>query len=1287
MAVVGDAYVVVRALTGQVRDDIKKGMNGVDSDFEKSGKDSGDRFNKGLTSSLGGSGGAFKGLQREAEGAREKLNGLIQTGYFLGPAIAGLVGALGAAGAGLFALGAQAASAGPALLSLGNIFASLAQAGGVLKMVFSGVGAAIAAGSKQASSGGGKNLKDLKKQLEALKERADDARKAYAIALEDAAWAEQNAAERVSNAREAEAEAYQAIGLAKQNEVEAQLDVIKALNDVNEAREQAIESIQQLRFQLEESVLSEKRAALGLEDARKELARVSNLPPNNRRRREAELAFAEAELRLRRAKDSTNDTQKAVDKANAKGVEGSDQVVAAQERVIRAQKAAASATRSVEEAEKRYEQAKKDTIKATAEYNRLVARSAAQLVELDEAVKDADQAVKDFKDTMNDGGGGGGVDKFAEAMSKLSPNAQEFVREILGIKDKFGELKKAAQEEFFGKFNGSLKELTDVYFPLLESKIPKTAGLLGEIAKGITDAFKTPENVERFERIWDSNDKIIGSLGDAVTDLVDVFLILMDAAAPVAERFAKWIKVLTGGWKETLENKEATGKLAETFKYAGDVAAQLGRVFGSLFRTISNLGKAAAGPGSGGEMLLDSLEKVTKKWEIFTGSAEGQNTLAKFFKDASIVAKEIFGLIGDIFGEIGRTTKAGVEGGEKSPLFSFFSSLRDAVKNVGETGPQLISVLPTIGKIIADFAEVVKNLTASGAIQKFFEVIGAAVGFLKSLTGNPVFQEIFKVVAPIFAIGRGLGLILSVAKFLFLGAILGNIFAFVNFFVALQTLATGPVGTFLGKAKLLAPIFTAIGSISVGPVLAVIAAIAGVVLIFVALWRESEKFRDAVKEYFVETWNTIKGVFEDLKKKLDDALAPIGGLEGGVERLKLVFKTIGDILAVTVIPLFQWLVGTFWKGIGFVLGLVIDFIGFIIKMLVAYYEATQPVRDALVVIWNAIYAAVEKVVIWFKDTALPIITDFIDGIKSKFETGLGVVKRIWDEIYSKIETVVNGIWTFLWPIIDLVWTLIQKGVGAVWEKIKSDFDNAKAKIDAVFSWARDTAWPMIQSVWENIKNAVTSLRDKIREIFDSIKEKISNVFNWAKEIATPIIEGVWDRVKGPLQPLLDKVKEVFDGIKTKVSEVVDAIKGFLSGVWDGLGTGLQKALGGVKSLINGLVDGLNLLIKGFNAVAGWAGSDPMPYLTPPFPEFARGGIVMPRAGGTLGVIAEAGRPERIEPLDPDGLSKRDKAMINFLTGGAGGATINVYPSQGMNERELAQLVSKEMASLVRRGAL
>lgn len=59
---------------------------------------------------------------------------------------------------------------------------------------------------------------------------------------------------------------------------------------------------------------------------------------------------------------------------------------------------------------------------------------------------------------------------------------------------------------------------------------------------------------------------------------------------------------------------------------------------------------------------------------------------------------------------------------------------------------------------------------------------------------------------------------------------------------------------------------------------------------------------------------------------------------------------------------------------------------------------------------------------------------------------------------------------------------------------------------------------------------------------------------------------------------------------------------------------------------------------------------------------AKGGVARATSGGVPAIIAEAGRDERVEPLDRDGMSKRDKAIIRAVAsaaGGKGSMTINV----------------------------
>ena len=142
-------------------------------------------------------------------------------------------------------------------------------------------------------------------------------------------------------------------------------------------------------------------------------------------------------------------------------------------------------------------------------------------------------------------------------------------------------------------------------------------------------------------------------------------------------------------------------------------------------------------------------------------------------------------------------------------------------------------------------------------------------------------------------------------------------------------------------------------------------------------------------------------------------------------------------------------------------------------------------------------------------------------------------------------------------------------------------------------------------------------------------------------------------------------------------------------MWRGLLGELPTVVTYIVAALNVLAVALNPFIALYNTTRGLTGQSgrisSLPLLSARVPQLARGGVVMPQSGGMLAIIGEGGRRERVEPLDPDGLSKRDKAIIDRLSGG--GATINVYPSAGMNEQELAKKVSKELAYQLRRGAV
>jgi hypothetical protein len=202
-------------------------------------------------------------------------------------------------------------------------------------------------------------------------------------------------------------------------------------------------------------------------------------------------------------------------------------------------------------------------------------------------------------------------------------------------------------------------------------------------------------------------------------------------------------------------------------------------------------------------------------------------------------------------------------------------------------------------------------------------------------------------------------------------------------------------------------------------------------------------------------------------------------------------------------------------------------------------------------------------------------------------------------------------------------------------------------------------------------------------------------------------------------PVIDAVMAYLTPLFAFWQQMIELIGAFFealfSGDWDkfamifrDLGQGIVQSLADMfTGLVNLVVALLNLLIKVmtlslrplFDFVKDMSGGaidinasidagliPNMPPIVVP-QLFAKGGVVSPSAGGTLGIIAEAGRPERIEPLDPDGLSKRDKAMIEMMSGGAaGGINVTVNGTPDMDVNALAAEVSRRLAFQMRKGA-
>jgi phage-related protein len=1274
MAIIGSAEIVVNAITTGFRRQIEAELQSVGTSVSNMGSRAGSDFSKSFSSGAGNT-SAFDKLSGAANQANQTFKKLVRAGYTLGPALAGGISAISDLVFGLFAVGSAVGSAAPALAVIPSLLSAIGQAAITAKLAFGGIIKAVQSLTRQQSSGGSAAVKNDKA---------------------------------IANARKGLARAYQAAGdaLASAND-----RVRKAQVNLNKAYKDGAEALQQLGFAAEGAVLSEEQAAIDLERARETLLRAQDMPADSRLRREAELAFKEAELNYRKAKDTSADLAVQQEYAKKTGIEGTQEVM----------------------------DAKAELAAADADLARTQRDNAQSIADAQEALAEA------LRETSGAAGGA------ADAFRGLSPEAERFARYLASLKPVLDQLRAAAGRYLFGQLETAIQNLVDNLVPVLIPILEETGRAIGRFAVNFSTMLTS--NLGIIERVFgDANIRILNNLGDAFVNLAQSALYILDAVAPLAVEFSAWIKTVTAGWRETLKASHASGELADKFNTAADAARIIGGVLKSTWNAIKELGKAAAPAGLA---LIKAFGGAMDKLKEFGEAGNKDGSLPKKFMDIAENVKSIGSFLGEVI-------KALFELAGNPGVKAFFDAIKPIPGIFADMGKELAG--PGLGKTLGDLAVkatlLVSALTESGSIQIFFSILSSAVGVLNNIFSNPLVQRVFLFVSAIAAVSLAFGTLGKVAKFgieVLIGKIggLGTAMSLLNpanlgmkldnLGVRANTAAgrmnavkaaggagmTGALRSIAVGASTASAGLTALAGATLAaaaPFLIVVAVVAAVAALFYGMYKNSKALRDSISAL----GETLKKGFGDVMEDINKALADINPKFTDFGK---VLKAMGDWVAKYVVPIIQGYLMVALKAVGIVIVAIIKVIGWLIKN----WKAIAVVLGVVGVVLLALTGPIGLIIIGVIALAVAIKNNWDkikDAISAVVNTITGILKTIWDfilpplkivwglvEAYFKIiigfwtgvittfYNIGKGIWDFFFPALKYVWNLIVAYwtfIFNFWKAVVTNFIIiGKIIWDFLFDKVKES-WGKVTDYWNKtvmpfITDVKVKFDTKLAKIWayltDGIKESWGKVTDYWNKTVMPFITDV----KVKFDTKLAKIwAYLTDGIKESWGKVTDywdkTIMPFIAGLkgkfdtklgnlWGGFTSKLKDAAGVVRDTLNRLIGFFNRPINWFNARRGPLAELPT---IPTLPEFAKGGVVYPRTGGVVATVAEAGRPERIEPLDSQGLSVRDRAIIAQLSGGggdnAGGNTFVINPSPGMDEIELSHMVSRRVVWAQKRGA-
>ena len=340
------------------------------------------------------------------------------------------------------------------------------------------------------------------------------------------------------------------------------------------------------------------------------------------------------------------------------------------------------------------------------------------------------------------------------------------------------------------------------------------------------------------------------------------------------------------------------------------------------------------------------------------------------------------------------------------------------------------------------------------------------------------------------------------------------------------------VGLLVGVPALISAI-GAVLSFIFSPVTLIVAAITGLVALFVTLYDECEGFRKGMDQ----VWQGIKDIFF-----------------AGVDFVKALFK--GD-----------------WAGMD---------------------AAWEKIKSAGLSLWEGLVEGLKAGWEWCKEKIVEIwgkiVTKFkeIFGIHSPSTVFAGFGKNM-------MEGLVNGIKGFISKVTQAckdLWNKIKDVFSSVGGWFKEKFTTAGSNIASGFTGALSKIKTACSTIWSTIKNAFSGVADWFKNTFSAAWTAVKNVFSTGGKIFDGIKDGIASTFKTIVNGLIGGINKIISVPFNAINGMLNTIRGIsvlgvspFKGLWKYNPLSIPQipklALGGI----------VNRPGKGVPAIIGEAGAE------------------------------------------------------------------------------------------------
>ncbi|KAA9133763.1 tape measure protein [Microbacterium caowuchunii] len=275
----------------------------------------------------------------------------------------------------------------------------------------------------------------------------------------------------------------------------------------------------------------------------------------------------------------------------------------------------------------------------------------------------------------------------------------------------------------------------------------------------------------------------------------------------------------------------------------------------------------------------------------------------------------------------------------------------------------------------------------------------------------------------------------------------------------------------------------------------------------------------------------------------------------------------------------------------------------------------------------AITALVAALVWFFTQTDLgrEIWAGFVGFLGDAWENVVSFVTDVWNGFMGWITGVLDGFagwWDGLWSGIGSFFSGIWDGIVAFAQGLWQAYIGWLIDIIVFLVQNWDRIWAQvgqtIANIWNGIVSGVSNAIATVRSVIMSVVGAIASWWNGMWAGIGSFFSGLWDGMVNTVRSVGSAFGSIFGGIRDTIANAFGGIVNVVKG-----------PINAIIGLVNGAIGALNQMKVTIPDWVPLMGGKTFGVSLPKIPMLAQGATILPRPGGTMAVLAEAGRPESV----------------------------------------------------------